>query len=143
MIPAMLRSGVNPPCTRECGSGWWWSCAGCGSAGLAAFGAPFSSAQVAEMLSCGSEAEQCFSPASWHLHCSHPALPLASSFFILSFFICFLELCGRIPMVKGLSSRPWHRLWCCLSVCPCAAASADPPVPPHPGRDTSRGIFPH
>lgn len=76
----------------------------------AAFGAPFGCAQVAELLSCGSEAgqRQCFSPASWH--CSHPALLLGSSFLLCLFFIHFLELCGRCPTVKGLSSRPWHRL---------------------------------
>lgn len=50
-----------------------------------AFGAPFSCAQVAELLSCGSEAgqRQCFSPASWH--CSHPALLLGSSFLLCLF----------------------------------------------------------
>lgn len=40
---------------------------------------------VAEVLSCGSEAgqRQCFSPASWH--CSHPALLLGSSFLLCLF----------------------------------------------------------
>lgn len=55
------------------------------SVDLAAFGAPFSSAQVAETLSCGSGAGQCLSPASWRLHCSHPALPLGSSLLLCLF----------------------------------------------------------
>lgn len=103
-----------------------------------AFGAPFGCAQVAELLNCGSEAgqRQCFSPASWH--CSHPALLLGSSFLLCLFFHSFPRTLWQMPHGEGFEQQALAQ-----AVCPCAGASAHPPVPPYPGRDTFRGIFPH